>query len=336
VSSFDSHLQFSLPSTQLLRKTLEQYLQQFKDCDDEMEITWKTWDIKQMFTNLAHDDIMNSIHEIINQLRLRSQCFTVAKWGRRGVHRGKQAFPNSDYVVVQLNEVIDVAKWSLSHCVFKLGRNSFMKQNIGAPMGDPLSPAFAIITCACAESRFLAGLGADERRLVMGTRYIDDLFVCVAYKKNDGKSRAKKILDKIGKHVYPRGLILESTGNSNERELEYLDAVISRTNIADVNLQVRWKNKNDRAYCPQKIVRFRAPCDASNPESQSAGILAVLHTINCHCSSDADIVQHGMELHRELSALGHKHPLLKEVRKMIEKSDRPGWRKLLHELQQLF
>ena len=109
-------------------------------------------------------------------LRLRTSYFTAVKFGKResDVRRGKTSFHNGHSVTLSFEDVLSVVSWSLSNCIFTIGKK-FSKQILGCPMGDPMSPPLAIITCAFSEFCFLKSLGADERSLSFGSRYVDDL-----------------------------------------------------------------------------------------------------------------------------------------------------------------
>ena len=127
------------------------------------------------------------------------------EYGRRGVNRGKMGFAQYTFVTVHLKEVMKMMIWSLNHSIFKIG-NQFLKQNIGAPMGDPMAPQYATMTCAYAEFCFLKSLGTDKRHGLFGGRYIDDLLAMLAYRKGDEQARKKalQMVQFIQKKLYPK------------------------------------------------------------------------------------------------------------------------------------
>ena len=70
-----------------------------------------------------------------------------------------------------------IAKFSLEHCLTKIGGGTIVRQVHGIPMGDSLSPALAIGTCAWFERKWLNKLPEGERWRVQGVRYLDDVMM---------------------------------------------------------------------------------------------------------------------------------------------------------------
>ena len=144
-------------------------------------------------------------------------------------------------------------------------------------MGDPIAPPATIAVCDFAEFHFLQGLGADERGVVLGIRYVDDELNKVTYPTRDATARnnAMSCLQHIRTNVYPNELILERGCKEDDMvPVEFPDTVISRSHPDDLNLVIRWKNKNEDCYCPPRFVRFRPSFDCSDPAALRAGVLS--------------------------------------------------------------
>ena len=98
-----------------------------------------------MYTELPHDQIMNSIRWLIDQAKLtklgRHNCIHIQKSGRNGVtfQRSGGSF------AITFSQLLVFAEFDLKNVFFTLGKN-ILKQIIGIPMGSPLSPSLAITT----------------------------------------------------------------------------------------------------------------------------------------------------------------------------------------------
>ena len=107
--------------------------------------------------------------------------------------------------------MLDIVRFSLDNAFFTLG-DKIIQQVHGIPMGDPMSPAMCIGTCAYIEMQWFDSLPADVKPHIRFTRYLDDIFM-VANRSNI--QNYDELVDSFVKRCYPSCLELEET-NSNE------------------------------------------------------------------------------------------------------------------------
>ena len=75
------------------------------------------------------------------------------------------------------NELIHEDDWNE-------GDGTILRQILGIPMGDPLSPGMCILTCGWMEGEWLAPIPPSERELFRAARYMDDIIMFISSKLN--------------------------------------------------------------------------------------------------------------------------------------------------------
>jgi hypothetical protein len=164
-------------STQELKQFIDRVDKELakKGCDST-DLSLEGSDIKDMFTALPHDKILDAIAftlELCAKQHPRRKVLVVKRNGRRGVRFGLKA--GDGEVIVKVQDLIQFAKFELEHAYFTVGTAHVLRQTLGIIMGGMMSPIMAMYVAAGFEHVYHSQLGADEKYFV-ASRYMDDVF----------------------------------------------------------------------------------------------------------------------------------------------------------------
>ena len=157
---------------------------------------------------------------------------------------------------------MDVTRFSLDNALFKLG-DTIVKQVHGIPMGDPLSPAICIATCAYFENKWFNTLSKTEKENIFFCRYMDDTHMVT-------DSATIPSLENVAKDFetkcYPNSLVLESTDaaiflecilatdpSTNRILLSHNNK--NHTHITSFGKQRYYKQQDYKSYTPHRVQR---------------------------------------------------------------------------------
>ena len=73
--------------------------------------------------------------------------------------------------------MLDMLDFSLDQAIFRLPNGKLIRQMLGIPMGDALSPGMTIGTCGWMEREWMASLDDATKRNFMARRYMDDILL---------------------------------------------------------------------------------------------------------------------------------------------------------------
>lgn len=108
-------------------------------------------DIKNMYTELPHDNIIQAItwacSTYNNISRTRSPIIHVSTTKTPEQPPSTTHFPNNNTATFTLLQIIKIVKLSLKTAYFTIGNQIIYKQILGIPMGSPLSSALANALC---------------------------------------------------------------------------------------------------------------------------------------------------------------------------------------------
>ena len=85
-------------------------------------------------------------------------------------------------VMITASQVMQVCKFDLAHSYVNV-RHKLYKRGLGAPMGGMLSAFYAIICCSKREVTAFTPRLRDLSMLVAVCRYMDDVYIAIAYVK---------------------------------------------------------------------------------------------------------------------------------------------------------
>lgn len=276
-------------------------LKMFAQCVDRWatdgfgDVVGVTFDVKNMYTELDHSDILRALDWILEKFGKKS--VVVKKLGRRGVSYG----PNRDKklaVTLPMAELRRMAEYELKNMYFRVGNDVILQQVKGVAMGGFQSPGMAMIVAAYSEYCWLSSLGKDSR-LVVGVRYMDDAFILAkGYKKY-------QIIESLFSKCYPKSLELECTGFGSKFQI--LECEVS---FVDNRFALTHYNKNSKQVWllgSQSIKKF-IPWNSGHRKHMLVKVLiGLLHRIwqNTHTSNLYDMVGQLLSYRIELEKLGY-------------------------------
>ena len=154
-------------------------------------------DIKNMYTELPHEEILKSIKFMLRrcQQKTRRKHVTLERKKRGEIHLGKtNAVTSTTHVTLSFDKIFDICKYDIENTYFE-SLGTLLHQTRGVPMGSPGSPSYAICMCTYYEHLLHEKLKRFEHNgeiydctpITKGMRYIDDLLVFLAWDKSDAK-----------------------------------------------------------------------------------------------------------------------------------------------------
>ncbi|GBG75917.1 hypothetical protein CBR_g21159 [Chara braunii] len=165
------------------------------------------WGLEKMFIfNTAYTPVMRTGASTTKKAReeyKQAGLKRIAAWnGKR--RRGKTVVLNrksigAGYVQIKFERIREYVRYELEHTFTTCG-GKLLRQAVGIPMGKNTSPALACVMCARYETAFMAAPGKD-RKLVYGTRFMDDAAMAVLVDRSDEASfrRAEEIFEDFGR-----------------------------------------------------------------------------------------------------------------------------------------
>ena len=139
-------------------------------------------------------------------------------------------------ITLTFKQMLDVVQFSLDNAFFTLG-DKIIQQTHGIPMGDPMSPAICIATCAHIEMKWFDALPHEIKPHVRFTRYLDDIYMVANV---SGIQDYDGFLSDFTQRCYPSCLVLERTPDD-----EYLECKIKVTTQGNQLHNYHW-NKNHK------------------------------------------------------------------------------------------
>ncbi|GBG93092.1 hypothetical protein CBR_g58777 [Chara braunii] len=290
---------FNLKSICELRPRLTGINQKMRRVGEHTNLLVGLYDIKDMFSKLPHDTIMHTLEWCLWWQERR---------GFRGVwvkHRGKGVVLSQKALVegfqfVEFAMIHDFVQFELNEC-FTVAGGTILRQVIGIPMGKATSPPLACLMCVKAEWDFLISLGND-RRLIVGIRYVDDASAFVAYdsRKQESRRKAERILASF-EGCYDKALTLKRTEVS-ENEWEFLGC---RLTVKDgfLYLGCCQAMKNEKDLLAGSELTFRGFQDYrswTSKKAKLAVVVSALHRIERNSMANMQLVEALLLLRMEL------------------------------------
>jgi hypothetical protein len=262
---------FNITATHDL-KTFVESLNTSKACDWHLI----SFDVKMMFTELDHHDILSSLQWMINlaRVQLKSTTFSIFKSGTKEVFMGNSA-SKRQLAVFRLKDILQFAKFELENTFFRVGTAHILKQKKGISMGGYQSPPMAMIVAAAAEHKWMNSLGIDQK-FIRGARYVDD--GVVFFDKNRLKHPLDVYIESLTNSVYPPSLELEITGQGLDTQILEAEIFVKPSCVT-----LRHFNKNATSVLlgeGQKIRKFIPWSSAHSKSLFRNVILGLLHRMS--------------------------------------------------------
>ncbi|GBG77139.1 hypothetical protein CBR_g23465 [Chara braunii] len=192
-----------------------------------------SYDIKEMFNRLPHEDILEAVEWIDHDQRKGKLSVRVNTRGR-GASFGKTT--GADHRrQLDLFDILKFVRLELKH-TYTYATGVQLRQVIGILMGKSTSLPLTCILCAYAECKFLNNLGVFRKR-VFGIRLVDDVTLVTV-----GLSAQQRgaILDTF-ESCYPQNLVLKrsDTGSDTLHFLRMTDRIVDLCDGTNVARTVR-------------------------------------------------------------------------------------------------
>ena len=211
-------------------------------------------DVKQLFTELPHDEIIKSMEWAIHMLRKTKlgRCknsVTINLSDKSGSRIGPN-YDDDNIVKISFEDMLSIAIFDMENAFFEIN-GEILRQIFGIPQGSPLSPALSQCILMNYEHQFLASI--HDHRLFMGLRYIDDvrlIVIALSRSQNDVSKAESQIQAFI--NSLPKSLILEPEPNINNG-FKFLESYIS---FKDKFIAYFSKNFNDGIVFPKDLTTY--------------------------------------------------------------------------------
>ena len=215
--------------------------------------------------------------------------------------------------------MLDIAQFSINNAFFTLG-NKIIQQVHGIPMGDPLSPAICIATCAHMEMRWYDNLPKEIQEQVRFTRYLDDIFM-IANRKAIGDFES--FITKFTNECYPACLILEETNDD-----EYLECK-TKISSSGNEVQIAHWNKNYAHMMGgdgQYFYKHQHFDSYTTNHSKRGALIGTWTRMQDNSNSDEGLEQSVREKTFELQSLGYPDRYITNTLKyMFNKTHKDVW-----------
>ena len=288
-----------------------------KDFEDRakannFDIHKDTFDVKSFFTEVQKTHTLHRLKFFIALYIKNNKTNLVSI--PKSKHTKHKPHPGSDttglFITFHIDDLFDIVKFAMENAYFKLGH--FIIQQIdGLPMGDPLSPALAVVYLAYDEHAFsLSKPISDCITLII--RYVDDIVRFIAYKRGDEYLISFidcLITNKIYEHdiCHKNIEIVQDFNVSNK----FLDMnIIVYNNLKNIKLTYFNKNQSVTKILAQEVGRFFNVHDYMSIQVKLSAFVAILVRAIDACTFPLDCTLPFCEVMMEMHILGYSERLM--------------------------
>jgi len=309
-------------------------------------------DIKNMYTELPHDEIMQAVKFIMDEF---SKNITERKFRRKAVtisldKKNEKEYPisfgnncstnNKFMVSLTFKEIVKIINFDLNN-VYAGVCNKIIKQKVGIPMGSPGSPPYAICLCYYYEAKIqlrlqdIYSVSAKQlRRKLIGLRYIDDLMGAVRYNNTpEGKLEAKNIIQLVTKECYHKNLIAKPEDPVKEDGYEWYNYLEGQFRNTNQGIVMRYHCKNWTPLTTGlgiKYLTVRRGDTFMRRLDRRNLILNTLCRIEWYSTNSGSLLESTIKCMTVLSTLGYSHrDFISAILCRLYKTKDPKWLELL-------
>ena len=263
-------------STTELIEHINEVNRQAQDTGNCKEIRVISGDVKEMYTNLPHGQILTALNWLVETVQtvtdipvgeMLAAIPSKKSWNKMTVLiRDGETVRGTGLITVPVVKIVQTVIFDLQNSYCTVG-DRVNRQIKGIPMGSPLSPALAIITCMRAEKEFISSIATDSQYL-RGSRWMDDLLITIIRTEENSK-RMNEIEHRI-KTIYPN-MTLEL-----EKQVDDSKFLESRIRLElDNRVNLTYYNKNKEAIQKNDELVFRTMMHRSSyvPERRFADLM---------------------------------------------------------------
>jgi hypothetical protein len=178
------------------------------DDNPDLILTARSGDVKQMFVDLPHDNIVHALDWILDIFtnKTRGMKLFVRSYGRTGVRLGHRIAKGE--VTVKTSQIRALVHIYLDTAYFFIS-GVVLKQINGIPIGGPKSPPLAILSCAYNENALLKNAPSPIKIQHFTKRYIDDIITLLLIPSNQLDSNVANQTWTMLTSVYPEQIQVE-------------------------------------------------------------------------------------------------------------------------------
>ncbi|GBG65916.1 hypothetical protein CBR_g54209 [Chara braunii] len=243
-------LHFNLKAVSSLTSRLEAVNRKCARQGSGAILTARSYDIKDMFSQLPHDEILQAVDWVIKWHKEKGRQFVRVNTRGRGSTFGLTT-GQDHWRLLEFDDVFNFIRIDLRH-TYTFALNVLLQQRIGIPMGKSTSPPLACILCAHAEHKFLCSLGTNRQR-VFGVRLVDDVSLIIA-----SKTPTEQEVDGIWQRFeecYPSNLSLKRTDDGTGK-WDFLGCEVKIDPTMKQVLSVQL-TKNEKTLWTSEILEFK-------------------------------------------------------------------------------
>ena len=167
-------------------------------------------DVKNMYTNLRHRDVLDAIRWFLDIMSAHMGSALHVP-GRKDVKvtRGALAHPGRGHNVT-FELIFELVKCDIENTLFSVGSDTLMRQTRGIPMGSNTSPTVAVITCMRREHINFTNNPYGIMQYITPNRFIDDAIILGRFPLPLPAGLTLQIVADRASHLYDAdGLTLE-------------------------------------------------------------------------------------------------------------------------------
>ena len=240
------------------------------------ELKYVIKDVEGCFPNMPKPEIMLAARDILQEhgkykrtgVWVPSVGAKNCRWNQLG-HKGKW---------LPFDVLLQVLEFSLENAIVKV-KGVLKHQSKGIPMGDPLSPAMTIGTCAWMEGQWLQTLKEADKQFFTAARYMDDILMVYADSPNWDSKCFLRDFEKS--ECYHPPLKLEDAAQGT-----YLESTFTVVG----GKVFRFWLKNDNADGKRKIWRYQHFHSAAPYEQKRSTLAACLGKVTKMASDDDALI----------------------------------------------
>ena len=255
-------------------------------------------DIEGCYPAMPKEAIRLALREVAARIK-REQGYTGVWVPRRATTKPCQWKYRGSKTSVQwlsFEVMLDVMGFALDNAFVQMPDGQILRQTLGIPMGDPLSPGMTIGTCGWMEDLWMAALADKHKQYFMAKRYMDDILLF--YVERADWDHARFLADFEESQCYWPPLRLEQG-----HEAQFLE---SQFFIEENVIRFRLKNANESG---KAVWRYHHYESYSQFQQKRATLMACLRKVSKVASDNEQLWISAVAKLDEFRQLGYPRSL---------------------------
>ena len=298
---------FHIPNTGDIPTFLRQAVRRVRG-SDKADI--RVFDIEGCFPSMPKDAIRIAMRDLAARFRTLGHSGVFIPQARTKRCSWQAPRPHSRGTWMTFAELIDILEFSLDNTLIRMPDGRLLKQVLGIPMGDPLSPGMCIGTCAWMEAEWLAGMRASTKHFFKAARYMDDILMIMASPRYWDQERFLR--DFTASECYWAPLKLEPCDGDVFLETEFSQTMSGR-------VRCRLKNVNSDTTRVWRYHDYRSHLDYA---TKRAVLLSTLRKVDRMCSDESMRLESAVTKCKEFLRLGYPEGIIRYMCALVARDTR--------------